>query len=151
MNRIATTTLLAALGLAAAPAFASEVLATVVSGGKAGNGIALDIVSDGGIAGFSFAIEVPGIDEKRVNLKGCAADLPSNFKGQCSVAQGKIMVIAASDNPSVTLGQGVVKVGTVYFSRAAGAKAGGDIQITGVEFSDNNAKSQPGTAKVQSN
>jgi hypothetical protein len=149
MNKIATSMLLAALGLASSPVFASEVMATVAPG-KGNTGLALDIVSDGGIAGFSFAIEVPNLDEKSVNLKGCLSDLPQGFKGGCSVAYGKIMVIAAADQPSGALGQGLIKVGKVFFSQS-GAKAGEGIQVTGVEFSDNNAKSQPGTAKVQAN
>ena len=151
MNRIVISTLLAGLGLAAAaPAFGSEVLATVAPGGKGNTGIALDIVSDGGIAGFSFAIEVPGISEKSANLKGCIADLMKGFSGGCSVVNGKIMVIASADKPSTLLPQGLVSVGKVYFSQS-NAKAGGGIQVTGVEFSDNNGKSLPGTAKVQSN
>lgn len=151
MNRIVISTLLAGLGLAtAAPAFGSEVLATVAAG-KGNTGIALDIVSDGGIAGFSFAIEVPGISEKSANLKGCIAEIQAKgFSGGCSVANGKIMVIASADKPSTLLPQGLVSVGKVYFSQS-NAKAGGAIQVTGVEFSDNNGKSQPGTAKVQSN
>jgi hypothetical protein len=137
----------AALVMVAAPASANEVLATTVdSGKKGGAGIALDIVSDGKIAGFSFVIEIPGLDEKSVNLKACLADLPKGFSGGCNATKGAIYVIAASDRPELLLPSGVVSVGKVYFSRAL--DKGAAIQVKGAEFSDNNANSVTGTAKV---
>ena len=138
-----------ALAAFAGSASAHEVMATVESAGKAGRGIAIDIVSDGGIAGFSFRIEVPGINEKTANVKGCTAKLVG-FTGECAVSKGGINVIASANAPATTIQKGVVSVGEIYFT-TSDAKAAGGIQITGAEFSDNSGNSTAGTAKVVQN
>jgi hypothetical protein len=127
-------------------AMANDLIASVESGkGARGTAIGLDIVSDGTVAGFSFALEVPGVDAKNVVTKGCAKDLPSSFKAQCSFVNGKLMFIGASERPGATLAAGVVPVGSIVIS---GVQKAGPIKITGLEFSDDMGKSAPGTAKV---
>lgn len=134
------------LAMSAACASASEVLVTNINASKGGDGgaLAIDVVSDGKVAGFSFRIDIPGVIEKSVNLKSCVAELPKGFQGGCSVVKGSIFVIASSDSANVAIPQGVAKVGTIYYKRSGT----GAIQVVGAEFSDNSANSVAGAAKV---
>ena len=145
---------LAAL-VAAGSVSANEVVATVVADAKSTKGatpIALDIMSSGGAAGFSFKVEIPGVQEANAKLQGCLADLPKGFSGGCSVAKGGVFVIASSDHPSITLPAGLVSVGTIHVVRGPVAKgAEASIRIVDVEFSDNDGNSVAGTAKVANN
>jgi hypothetical protein len=132
-------------------ATANEVMVTNVSSAKdqKNSALAIDIVSDGSVAGFSFRVDIPGLVDSSAKLGGCVAELPKGFQGGCSVVKGSVYVIASSDSASLTLPQGVTKVGTIYYSRRNASKdAGQSIQVVGAEFSDNNANSVSGTAKV---
>ena len=153
MKTVSKILALAAL-VAAGSASANEVVATVVADAKSKGAtpIALDIMSAGGAAGFSFKVEIPGVQEANAKLQGCLADLPKGFTGGCSVAKGGVFVIASSDHPSITLPAGLVSVGTIHVVRGPVAKgADASIRIVDVEFSDNDGNSVAGTAKVANN
>jgi hypothetical protein len=154
MKMYSSAIALAAL-LAAGSVSANEVIATVVADAKSTKGatpIAIDISSTGGAAGFSFRIEVPGVDESSAKLQNCLSELPKGFTGGCNVTKGAIYVIASSDHPSVTLPAGLVSVGTVLVNRGPVAKGNdASIRIVDVEFSDNNGNSVAGSAKVANN
>lgn len=126
---------------------ANDLIASVENSkaARGGSAIGLDIVSDGTIAGFSFAVEVPGVDTKNIVTKGCAKDLPKSFTAGCNFVNGKLYVIASSDKAGVTLPAGVVPVGSIVIT---GVQKAGPIKISGLEFSDDVGKSAPGTAKV---
>jgi hypothetical protein len=125
---------------------AAELLATVeqVKGGA--TAIGLDLVSDGTVAGFSFAVEVGAVEPKSIRTGNCVSQLPKGFTAQCAYNQGKLYVIASADAAGTVLPAGVVSVGSVTVASPL-AKASA-IRISGFETSDNNGVSTPGTAKV---
>jgi hypothetical protein len=125
---------------------AAELLASVeqVKGGA--SIVGLDLVSDGTVAGFSFAIEVPGVDAKAIRSSNCVSQLPKGFSAQCAFNQGKILVYATADVPGTFLPAGVASIGTVALSSPL-AK-GAVLRISGFETSNDNGVSTAGTAKV---
>ena len=136
---------LAALGFSATASAASEVVATVVPGsGKAPAAIALDITSGGNVAGFSFRIDVDGVNMQSANLSKCVAQLPKGFSGACSVAKGSIFVYATADAMATVLPAGVNSIGTVYLTDSARlAKVKGkplNVTIAELSVADSNAK-----------
>jgi hypothetical protein len=125
---------------------AAELLASVeqVKGGA--SMVGLDLVSDGNVAGFSFAIEVPGVEAKAIRSSNCVSQLPKGFSAQCSVNQGKIFVYATADAPGTFLPAGVSSIGSIAMSSPL-AK-GAALRISGFETSNDNGVSTAGTAKV---
>jgi hypothetical protein len=142
------TKLIAAISglLLAGSAGAAELLASVeqVKGGA--TAIGLDIVSNGDVAGFSFAVEVGAVEAKAVRSGSCVAQLPKGFSAQCSYTNGKLFVYAVADAPGTYLPSGVASVGTVVVASPL-AKAGA-VRISGFETSNDNGVSTPGIAKV---
>jgi hypothetical protein len=131
---------------------ASEVLVTVVDSGAAKNGgtqssVALDVSSNGNVAGFSFRLSIPGLDEKSVDLSKCVAEVPTAFQANCNVIDDAIMVIGMSMDPGVSLAAGVAPIGRVSFSRG---KAAGEIAVTELALGGQDAKAISATAKVDS-
>jgi hypothetical protein len=136
----------AAALMAAGSVNAAELLASVeqVKGGA--SAVGLDLVSDGTVAGFSFAIETPGVDAKAVRSSGCVSQLPKGFTAQCAFNAGKLFVIATADAPGTFVPAGVTPVGSVVLTSPM-AK-GNAIRISGFETSNDNGVSTAGTAKV---
>jgi hypothetical protein len=124
----------------------AELLASVESGKGGVTALGLDIVSDGTVAGFSFAVELGGVEAKAVRSSNCVSQLPKGFSAQCAFNQGKLFVIASADAPGTFLPAGVAPVGTVVVASPL-AKAGA-VRISGFETSNDNGVSTPGTAKV---
>ncbi len=142
-----TKLILAAAGLVcASSAGAAELLASVesVKGGAAA--IGLDLVSDGTVAGFSFSLEVPGVEAKAVRSSNCVAQLPKGFSAGCGFGNGKVNVIAWADAPGTFLPAGVTSVGTIILTSPL--SKGGAFRISSFETSNDNGVSTPGTAKV---
>ena len=123
--------------------------------------IAMDIVSDGTIAGFSFRVEVPGLDQGSAQIKGCVVELPKGFTANCNAVADGVMVIASSDVAGVMLPKGIVPVGKIYVSRrpdgdravnrVGASPALLEINFSNVEFSNDKGLSQPGSSKVVQN
>ena len=132
--------------LAAGNVSAAELLASVeqVKGGAMA--IGLDLVSDGSVAGFSFAVEMGAIEAKAVRTGNCVSQMPKGFTAQCAFNQGKLFVIASADSAGTLLPAGVTPVGTLTVASPL-AKAS-SIRITGFETSNDNGVSTAGTAKV---
>jgi hypothetical protein len=125
---------------------AAELLASVeqVKGGAMA--IGLDLVSDGTVAGFSFAVEVGAVESKAIRTGNCVSQLPKGFTAQCAFNQGKLFVIASADAAGTVLPAGVVSVGSVTVASPM-AKAS-SVRISGFETSNNNGVSTSGSAKV---
>ena len=124
----------------------AELLASVESVKGGATAIGLDLVSDGTVAGFSFAIEVPGVEAKAIRSSNCVSQLPKGFTAGCAFANGKVNVIAWADAPGTFIPAGVASIGTVMLSSPL-AKASG-VRISAFETSNDNGVSTPGTAKV---
>lgn len=143
--------LLGIAGLLTASAVqASELVATVNESAKAKGqmAVALDLDSDGTAAAFSFRLDVPGLNEGKVNLKNVGAELPKGWSIQANATKGGIFVIANSDAPGNTLPKGVVPIGTVYFNRSL-EKAKGSSAITVADFEVSNDKGQSVASKAK--
>lgn len=125
---------------------AAELLASVETAKGGAAAIGLDLVSDGTVAGFSFSLEVPGVEAKAVRSTNCVSQLPKGFSAGCGYADGKINVIAWADAPGTFLPAGVTSVGTVMVNSPL-AKASG-FRISNFETSNDNGVSTPGSAKV---
>jgi len=132
--------------IAAGSASAAELIASVeqVKGGA--SAVGLDIVSDGSVAGFSFAIDLPGVDAKAVRSSACVSQLPKGFSAQCAFNGGKLYVYAIADAPGTFIPAGVAAVGSVAVSSPL-AK-GAALRISGFETSNDNGVSTAGSAKV---
>lgn len=96
---------------------AAEVVISEVKANKGRSVVAFDLISDGKVAGFNFALKVPGIDSKRVDLTSCTAQLPKGFDGACSVANGKVIVYAVGRDMNDVLPAGVNPIGKVVVTR----------------------------------
>ncbi|MFN7550565.1 MAG: hypothetical protein ACK59M_13840 [Pseudomonadota bacterium] len=125
---------------------ASELIASVESVKGGALAVGLDLVSDGTVAGFSFAVELPSVDAKAIRSSNCVSQLPKGFTAQCSFSQGKLFVIASADAPGSMLSAGVTPVGTLMVASPM-AKAS-SIRISSFETSNDNGVSTAGTAKV---
>lgn len=136
----------AAALMAAGSVNAAELLASVeqVKGGS--TAIGLDLVSDGTVAGFSFAIEMPAIEAKAVRSTGCVSQLPKGFTAQCAFNAGKLFVIATADAPGTFIPAGVAAVGSLVVTSPAVKPSA--IRISGFETSNDNGVSTAGKAKV---
>lgn len=110
-----TIYVLALLGFAGS-AMSAELLMTdsgLSKARNAGSTLALDIVSDGDVAGFDLIIPVPkGV---KVNTARCLASLPAGFQGVCKHNEGEIAVIAVSMNRQA-LPAGVHSIGMLSIS-----------------------------------
>ncbi|MCE3004646.1 MAG: hypothetical protein LW860_18420 [Xanthomonadaceae bacterium] len=133
-----------ALGFAGA-ASSAELLATVEQGKGGASVMGLDLVSDGTVAGFSFAIELPGVEAKAIRSSNCVSQLPKGFSAQCAFSGGKVLVFAVADQPGTFLPAGVTPVGTIALTSGL-AKSG--LRVSGFETSNDNGVSTPGSAKV---
>ena len=113
---IKNTILVAALMALVGSASAAELLMTdsgLSKARNAGSTLALDIVSDGDVAGFDLIIPVPkGV---KVNTAKCLASLPAGFQGVCKHNEGEVAVIAVSMNLQA-LPAGVHSIGTLSIS-----------------------------------
>lgn len=125
---------------------AAELLATVEQGKGGASVIGLDLVSDGSVAGFSFAIDLPGVDAKALRSGNCVSQLPKGFSAQCAMTAGKLYVYAVADQPGTFLPSGIAPVGTVALT--SGLAKGASLRISGFETSNDNGVSTAGTAKV---
>jgi hypothetical protein len=125
---------------------AAELLASVETAKGGGAAVGLDLVSDGTVAGFSFSLEVPGVEAKAIRSTNCVSQLPKGFSAGCGYSQGKINVIAWADAPGTLLPAGVTSVGTVMVNSPL-AKAS-SFRVSNFETSNDNGVSTPGTAKV---
>jgi len=136
----------AAAMIVAGSASAAELIASVeqVKGGA--SAVGLDIVSDGSVAGFSFAIELPGVEAKAVRSSACVSQLPKGFSAQCALNGGKLHVIASADASGTFLPAGVAAVGSVAISSPLAKNAA--LRISGFETSNDNGVSTAGSAKV---
>lgn len=121
-------------------------LVASVEHSKNGNSsvVGLDLISDGNVAGFSFALEISGLEGK-FNSKGCVSDLPKGFSANCAFSNGKLYVIASSDQPGVTLPKGLVSVGSIAVT---GMKKGA-VKVVGFETSNDQGVSTQGSSKVE--
>ena len=139
--------LIAAIALGfAGSASAAELLATVEQGKGGVSAVGLDIVSDGSVAGFSFAVELPGVEAKALRSGNCVSQLPKGFSAQCAMTEGKLYVYAVADQPGTFLPAGVTAVGTIAVTSPL-AK-GAALRVTGFETSNDNGVSTAGVAKV---
>jgi len=127
-------------------ASAAELLASVESVKGGASAVGLDLVSDGSVAGFSFSIEIPGVEAKAVRSSNCVSQLPKGFSAGCGYSAGKINVIAWADAPGTFLPSGVTSVGSVAITSAL-SKAS-SIRVSSFETSNDNGVSTPGSAKV---
>ncbi len=121
-------------------ASANELLITPAQSKAAESAIALDIVSDGNVSGFQFALDFGKAKIAKVNLDGCLSELPSSFSGNCRQVGSKIYVLAMA-NQMVALSPGVVPVGSIVVSATsnnAKVQGGGNgsFAITDLEFVD---------------
>lgn len=149
MKILSNAVIAALLVCGATAASANGVVATVENAKGSNTAIALDLQSDGKIAGFSFRIEVPGVNEKAANVKGCLAEMPKGFSASCSVAKGAVYVIGAADTMGKTLPAGLVSLGTIHLARDASLAKSGEIRVLDAEFSDDAGNSVAGTAEIQ--
>lgn len=140
----------AALLLAAAPLQAAELVVTP-SPSKSGVDVAFDLVSDGGVAGISFKLNVPGIKGGDEELSSCTAELPAGFDGVCKVHDGFVMVLATSNSSDIALPAGVHPMGKISLKYAPGfdASAKGAITVERLDIVDNDAKALPASATVE--
>lgn len=117
-------------------ASANELLVTPAQSKAAGAAIALDIVSDGNISGFQFALDFGKAKLAKMNLSRCLSELPSSFAGECRQVGSKVYVIAMA-NQMVTLPEGIVSIGSISTAPSA-EKANGSQKrsfvITDLEF-----------------
>ena len=135
-----TVTAIGIASLFVGSASAAELLVTPASSKSGNSQVALDIVSDGDVSGFQFAINVGKGLEGKVDVSKCLSELPSGFSGQCQLAKGKVFVIAMADRVT-TLPAGVISVGSIEFPAATLEKAGArkpTFSITDMEFVDVN-------------
>lgn len=120
---IKKTVFVAALLSFAGSASSAELLMTdsgLSKARNAGSTLALDIVSDGDVAGFDLIIPVPkGI---KVDTSKCLSSLPAGFQGACKHNDGEIAVIAVSMNRQA-LPAGIHSVGTLSISGGKIARA----------------------------
>lgn len=108
--------------------------------------IGIDIVSDGTVAGFSFAVEVGTVDATEVRTSNCITRAPKGFTAGCAYANGIIKGIASADAPGTFMPAGVAPVGSVvvFLSLAKGQV----IRVHQFETSNDGGGSTVGSAKV---
>lgn len=120
-------------------ASANELLVTPAQSKAMGSTIALDIVSDGNVSGFQFALDFGKAKIAKANLSRCLSELPSSFAGECRQVGSKVYVLAMA-NQMVSLPSGVVPVGSIAVPAPSDAKAKdgrqGSFVITDLEFVD---------------
>jgi hypothetical protein len=146
INSAAVALLVASAGFANA----NEVIATVVEDGRGKTSIALDMSTDGGVAGFSFKINVPGVSDSGYDLKSCVSELPSGFEGACSVVNGQVLVYAISNRMELTLPSGLVPIGNVTVKVDPSLKRTGEaVSIAELAVGSAEAKELPATARVE--
>lgn len=118
---------------------ANELLITPAQGKAANPAIALDIVSDGNVSGFQFALDFGKAKLAKVDVSRCLSELPSSFAGKCQQVGSKVYVIAMA-NQMATLPAGMVPVGSIVAFAQAESKAGGSqgqrFVVTDLEFVD---------------
>lgn len=112
---------------------------------KSGSIYSFDVALSGEVAGFQFMIEDPRMTESGVDVSKCTADLPKGLSGYCRAAEGKLGVIVFSPDASKIPGD-MVAVGSI---RVTGmAKAGGELKVSSVEFSDRAGKAMNASVKI---
>lgn len=121
-------------------ASANELLVTPSQSKGASPSIALDIVSDGDVSGFQFALDFGNAKIAKADVSRCLSELPSSFAGKCQQVGSKIYVIAMA-NQMTTLPAGIVPVGSVTVSapalgRTAVQSKAQTFKITEMEFVD---------------
>lgn len=105
---------------------------------------AVDYVSDGNAVAFQFTFPLPkGIKPEQVNLRGCAADLPKGFDGQCNVAKGHVIGLFANDQ-NIPFPAGVIPLGKIVIDGAVAKRLGGIEFLAG----DKDAKPIPSSVTV---
>lgn len=119
-------------------ASANELLVTPAQSKSANTSIALDIVSDGDVSGFQFALDFGNTKIAKANLSRCLSELPSTFAGECRQVGSKIYVIAMA-NQMVALPAGVIPVGQVTIPSVTNARTARSVSskafvITDLEF-----------------
>jgi hypothetical protein len=124
---------------------AEEIVATIVEQGG-GTRLALDLNTEGGVAGFSFSIKVPGARNTQYDLGRCVAELPAGFDGACSLVDDKVYVFATASRMEVTLPAGIVPIGRIELSRGQG-KAGA-IEIGDLSIADARAVERQASGRV---
>lgn len=150
MNTFIKVGMVVAFGMGATAAnAANEIVVTPVASGNTLS-LAFDMVSDGKVGGFNFKVAIPGLGDRAGKTASCVAELPAGFQGECSVTKGGVYVYAVSNNPEVTLPQGVVSVGTVELTYpGARAKLGESaLKIEELAVFDNKANPLPVTSQV---
>ena len=146
LQRVMFATALAAMPFGTV--FANEVIATVVDSKGGGRAVSFDMATDGGVAGFSFKMQMPGLMDKGFNLGSCVSQLPAGFDGGCSVVGDTVYVYAVSNRMDLTLPAGVVPIGQISLSIAPGAKSAGEIKISELSVGSASAKELPASARV---
>ena len=118
--------------------FAAELVVTPLQEKSGGVKVALDVVTDGDVSGFQFAVNLGKAAAESADVSKCLSELPRGFSGECRLAKGKVYVIAMADR-ATTLPAGAVSVGTISFPAGEVAKSGrkgGDFSISDIEFVD---------------
>ena len=130
-------------------ASANEIYATVIEGARGKTSIAFDIESNGGVEGFSFKVNIPGLVDSGHNLSRCVNELPAGFQGACSVVNGQLLVYAISNRMGVGLPAGVASVGRVDLAVDASFQKGrSEYTITEIALGSGSAQELPATAKI---
>ncbi|MGE4359119.1 MAG: hypothetical protein AB7D30_04675 [Lysobacteraceae bacterium] len=118
---------------------ANELLITPAQGKAANPAIALDIMSDGNVSGFQFALDFGKAKLAKVDVSRCLSELPSSFSGKCQQVGSKVYVIAMA-NQMTSLPAGMIPVGSIVAFAQAESKAGGSQKqrfvVTDLEFVD---------------
>jgi hypothetical protein len=138
---------LAVATLASTSAVASSELLVTTESGKGGAlALGLDLVSDGTVAGFSFVLDLPGVEAKAVRSSNCVSQLPKGFSANCVFTQGKVAVIATADAMGTAIASGVQSIGSIAL--ASGLAKGASISVVDFETSNDNGISTPGKVAV---
>lgn len=129
--KIRAMAFVASLGLLSSggAAFSAELLATSSVQKSAGR-IALDLVSDGEVSGFSFFVRTGGA---KVDTSKCLAELPKGFSGGCQLGKDGVYVLAVAD-AMTTLPAGATTIG--YLSMSGLEKRALSVSIEQLEMSD---------------
>lgn len=140
---------LAILGMTCLVSFAAQadellVTPSATKGKQIVTTYAVDLVSSGDAVGFQFTFPLPkGVKPEQVNVRGCAADLPSGYNGQCNVAKGHVVGLFANDQ-NIPFPTGIVPLGKIVIEGAHSNR------LDGVKFlvGDKNAKELPSSVTV---
>lgn len=119
----------------------NEVLVTGASS-KAGNAVSLDIVSDGSVVAFNFALDFGADSKPAVDVSKCGASLPKGWEVRCAMKDGQFRIAALGglDNP---LPKGVAQIGTISAKGVLGK-----ISISELEMADRSANVLPSKSTI---